>query len=259
VAELKVELDRESCRYEEEIRKVGEELAAVHKVAVEQEGALEGSRARVGELEEAKAKLERKIEMLFENWERLKDENEKGEIASSKEFERLRAILSEKLAEIKELRADEHHQKEAFEGQLHDYRQVVRQKEAAIDELEEQLQARNERIEELTDKLEEMRKSISHNNEAETAAIYEKEFERVKEVFEDEKRELNYQYLELKEQNQQLREAIAEEERRREDLEATVADLEREVEETRKEYSSLHHLKSELENNFVEGVKCLNQ
>lgn len=55
-----------------------------------------------------------------------------------------------------------------------------------------------------------MRKTMSHNNEADTAAIYEQEFERVKEVFEDEKRELNYQYLELKEQNEQLREAIAE-------------------------------------------------
>lgn len=51
---------------------------------------------------------------------------------------------------------------------------------------------------------------MSHNNQAETAAIYEQEFERVKEAFDDEKRELNYQYLELKDQNEQLREAISE-------------------------------------------------
>jgi hypothetical protein len=73
--------------------------------------------------------------MLFENWERLKDESEKNEIASGKEFDRLRAIISEKMAEIKELRADEHHQKEAFENQLQEYREIIRQKGQIIEEL----------------------------------------------------------------------------------------------------------------------------
>jgi hypothetical protein len=42
-------------------------------------------------------------------------------------------------------------------------------------------------------------------------------------------------------------------------LEAAIAELEQEVRDTKHDYSSLHHLKSELENNFMEGVKCLNQ
>jgi hypothetical protein len=51
-----------------------------------------------------------------------------------------------------------------------------------------------------------MRKNITnHNNETDTAAIYEQEFERVKESFEDEKKELNYQIYELKENIHQLK------------------------------------------------------
>lgn len=34
------------------------------------------------------------MEVLFENWEKLKEENEKSEAASNKEFERLRTIIS---------------------------------------------------------------------------------------------------------------------------------------------------------------------
>jgi hypothetical protein len=36
--------------------------------------------------------------------------------------------------------------------------------------------AKNDRIEQLSDKLEDMRKNMSHHNEADTAAIYEQEF-----------------------------------------------------------------------------------
>jgi len=50
-------------------------MTAVHKLAKEQEVAIEGYKNRIAELEEIKLKLDRKIEMLFENWERLKDEN----------------------------------------------------------------------------------------------------------------------------------------------------------------------------------------
>jgi uncharacterized protein YoxC len=119
------------------------------------------------------------------------------------------------MAEIKELKADEHHQKEIFEGQLHEYRDIITKKTEIIDDLEEELQRRSDRIDQLIDSLEEMRKNINnHNNEVDTAAIYEQEFERVKELFEDEKRELNYLIYELKEQNNQLKVSVAEEERK---------------------------------------------
>ena len=46
-----------------------------------------------------------------------------------------------------------------------------------IDGLEEELQRRGDRIDQLIEGLEEMRKNISnHNNEVDTAAIYEQEF-----------------------------------------------------------------------------------
>ena len=70
------------------------------------------------ELEEAKIKLEKQVEMLFDNWERLREEHLKSESSSTKEIERLRNIISEKIAEIKELKSDEHHQKDLFETQL---------------------------------------------------------------------------------------------------------------------------------------------
>lgn len=105
------------------------------------------------------------------------------------------------MAEIRELRADEHHQKEVFEGQLQEYREVITRKTQEMEELEEELQRRNDRIDQLIDSLDEMRKNINSHSEQDTAAIYEQEFERVKEAFEEEKRELNFHLYELKEQN----------------------------------------------------------
>ena len=119
--------------------------------------------------------------MLFDNWERLREEHLKSESSSSKEIERLRGIITEKIAEIKQLKSDEHHQKEIFQTQLNEYRDLVAQKNEVIDGLEEELQRRGDRIEQLIEGLEEMRKNISnHNNQVDTAAIYEQEFQRVK-------------------------------------------------------------------------------
>lgn len=75
--------------------------------------------------------------MLFDNWERLREEHLKSESSSTKEIERLRNIISEKIAEIKELKSDEHHQKEIFETQLNEYRDLVDKKSEVIDGLEE--------------------------------------------------------------------------------------------------------------------------
>lgn len=75
--------------------------------------------------------------MLFDNWERLREEHLKSESSSTKEIERLRNIISEKIAEVKELKSDEHHQKEIFETQLNEYRDLVDKKSEVIDGLEE--------------------------------------------------------------------------------------------------------------------------
>jgi chromosome segregation ATPase len=106
----------------------------------------------------------------------LKDESYKSEITSNKEIDRLRVIISEKIAEIKEYKADEHHQKQTFDNQLIEYRDIINKKTEIIDDMDEELQKRNDRIDQLIDSLEDMRKNISSSNEADTAAIYEQEF-----------------------------------------------------------------------------------
>jgi len=54
------------------------------------------------------------MESLIEKWEKMKEESDKTENAMNKEVERLRTIISEKIAENKDLKAYESHNKELY-------------------------------------------------------------------------------------------------------------------------------------------------
>lgn len=80
-----------------------------------------------------------------------------------------------------------------------------------IDQLEDELQRKNNKLEQLIDSHEEMRKSIIHmnrNNEVDAAAIYEQEFERVREHFEEQRKYLSNELLLLQQDNNQLKDNL---------------------------------------------------
>ena len=62
--------------------------------------------------------MEKEIEMLYDNWEKLKEGACKNEQALQKEIERLGGMLRERVAEVKDMKADEYQTKMLYEGQL---------------------------------------------------------------------------------------------------------------------------------------------
>lgn len=126
---------------------------------------------------------------------------------------------------------------------------IIHKNNEIIDQLDEELQRKTDKIDQLNDNLDEMRRNLTHNHnysENDTAAIYEQEFERVKEAFEDEKRELAAEIHQWKYENDQLKQKLVEEIKKAEEAEENMQVLEKEMRKAREENSQLHHLKSSL-------------
>lgn len=123
---------------------------------------------------------------------------------------------------------------------------IIHKNNEIIDQLDEELQRKTDKIDQLNDNLDEMRRNLTHNSENDTAAIYEQEFERVKEAFEDEKRELAAEIHQWKYENDQLKQKLVEEIKKAEEAEENMQVLEKEMRKAREENLQLHHLKSSL-------------
>lgn len=83
--------------------------------------------------------------------------------------------------------------KEMYEMEINEIKQKYRQKIEVINELQEQIQKKSNKIDQLIDYQEEMRRNIAYlkeDQEHTAVIIYEQQFERIKDDFEDVKKDM---------------------------------------------------------------------
>lgn len=83
------------------------------------------------------------------------------EYSSSKEIDKLKTIINEKIYEIKDLKMEEYQNKEMYEAAILELRANLAKKEDVIDQLEEENQRKIVKIMQLIEYQDELRKAIA--------------------------------------------------------------------------------------------------
>ena len=156
------------------------------------------------------------------------------------------------------MRAEERQQKREWETQEQEYRELLAEKTRLLGESEEELRRAHDKIDHYAENQEELRKNIlllQQNQEVNNTAIYEQEFERVKEEFQQQRQQDSQRLAGLQQQVEDLTDSLTKQKEAVQAHEETITGLEQQLAEAREEYSRLHHLKSDLENNYVDNMQ----